>query len=210
MGHIPPGIDPYSTVAKFRDVCGGKPPVLFLANDKLAGLLAGYGDVVRLGIFAHTHMDEMRLLRPEEDGTSSSGAAMGPAVAIKMVSSISPVDGNNPSFTIARVNPATAQLENYEVIAASNQTGVGTRWTPAYDFGQTFHEPEFSPATVKELIDTFRADASAKTPESLAYLRNYFVGDMSRELSPFWPEYVCALDNHTAKGFAGCVCGAAK
>jgi hypothetical protein len=33
---------------------------------------------------------------------------------------------------------------------------------------------------------------------------------MSRELSPFWPEYVCALDNHTAREFAACVCPAAK
>ena len=31
-------------------------------------------------------------------------------VAIKMVPSISPVDGNNPSFTIARVNPSSAML----------------------------------------------------------------------------------------------------
>ena len=74
MGHIPPGIDPYSTVAKFRDVCGGQPPVTFLANDKLAEVLAGYGDVVRLGIFAHTHMDEVRLLRPEEFNRSPDAA----------------------------------------------------------------------------------------------------------------------------------------
>ena len=210
MGHIPPGIDPYSTVAKFRDVCGGKPPVTFLADDKLADLLAGYGDVVRLGIFAHTHMDEVRLLRPEEDGTSSIGGATGPAVAIKMVASISPVDGNSPSFTTARVNPATAELEDYAVVAASNQSGEDTKWTPAYDFGQAYHEAQFSAATVKELIEGFRADGEAKTAASQAYIRNYFVGDMSRELSPFWPEYVCALDNHTAKGFAGCVCGTAK
>jgi hypothetical protein len=36
------------------------------------------------------------------------------------------------------------------------------------------------------------------------------VGDMSRELSPFWPEYVCALGNYTAKDFAACVCPATK
>ena len=208
MGHIPPGIDPYSTVAKFRDVCGGKPPVTFLADDKLADLLAGYGDVVRLAIFAHTHMDEMRLLRSEESA-AAEGAA-GRAVAIKMVPSISPVDGNNPTFTTAWVDPATAGLDDYAVVAASNQTGVDTQWTPAYDFGRAYHEAQFSAASVKELIAGFRADGSATTAESQAYIRNYFVGDMSRELSPFWPEYVCALDNHTAKGFAGCVCQAAK
>lgn len=206
MGHIPPGIDPYSTVAKFRNVCGGQAPVEFLATDKLADLLAGNADVVRLGIFAHTHMDEMRLLRPE----GSDAIPGAPSTAVKMVASISPVDGNTPSFTVARVNPFSAVLENYDVITASNQTGIDTRWAPEYDFAETYHKAQFSSSTVKELIYAFRADAEAKTPESQAYIRDYFAGDMSRELTPFWPEYVCALDNHTAPAFAACVCPAAK
>jgi len=206
MGHIPPGIDPYSTVSKFRDVCGGQAPVAFLATDKMADLLAAYADVVRLGIFAHTHMDELRLLRTE----GNEAGAGAPATAVKMVASISPVDGNNPSFTVARVNPSSAVLDNYDVITASNQTGIETKWAPEYDFAETYHKAQFSSATVKELIDAFRADADAKTAQSQAYIRNYFAGEMSRELAPFWPEYVCALDNHTAKAFAGCVCPAAK
>jgi len=207
MGHIPPGIDPYSTVAKSRDVCGGKAPVAFLSTDRMADLLAEYGDVVRLGIFAHTHMDEVRLLRREGGEAATAGAA---PVAVKIVASISPVDGNTPSFTVARVNPASAVLENYDVIAASNQTGINAAWTSAYDFGQTYRKAEFSPATVKELIEAFRTDQEAKTAESQAYMRNYFLGDLSGELSPFWPEYVCALDNHSAKAFAACVCPSAK
>ena len=49
MGHIPPGVDPYSTVAKFKDVCGNEAPVMFLSSDKLADLMIEYGDVIRLG-----------------------------------------------------------------------------------------------------------------------------------------------------------------
>ena len=203
MGHIPPGIDPFSTVAKFRDVCGGQAPVEFLSSDKMADLMVEYADVVRLGVFGHTHMDEMRLLEPE--GGEAQGAEAD-RVAVKVVASISPVDGNTPSFTEARVNPNSATLENYTVIAASNQTGVATTWSPEYDFAKTFHEPEFSASTVKKLIDEFRIDRFANTAASQAYIRDYFVGDMSLELTPFWPEYVCALDNHTAKAFAACVC----
>ena len=30
-------------------------------------------------------------------------------------------------------------LENYDVIAASNQTGIATAWTTEYDFAKTYH-----------------------------------------------------------------------
>lgn len=207
MGHIPPGIDPYSTVAGFRNVCAGQAPVEFLSSKKLANLLVEYADVVRLGIFAHTHMDEMRLLG--RDGSELQGAGEHD-VAIKMVPSISPVDGNTPSFTIARVDPSSAVLQNYDVIEASNQTGIAATWTPEYDYAETYHEAQFSPSAVKDLIEKFQGDGGAKTEVSKAYLRNYFVGDRSSKLSMFWPEYVCTLANYTAKAFAGCVCSAGR
>jgi sphingomyelin phosphodiesterase acid-like 3 len=207
MGHIPPGVDPYSTAARFRNVCGGQAPVLFLSSNKMAGLLVEYADVVRLGIFAHTHMDEMRLLQPEGREPQAPGEHR---VAIKMVPSISPVDGNAPSFTVARVDPSSAMLQNYKVIAASNQTGIAVAWTTEYDFDQTYHETRFSPATVQELIGQFKTDRGAKTAVSEAYIRNYFVGDRSIELSPFWPQYNCAMDNYTAQAYAACVCSTDK
>jgi sphingomyelin phosphodiesterase acid-like 3 len=206
MGHIPPGIDPFSTVTKFRDVCGNEPADMFLSSDKLADLLIEYADVVRLGIFAHTHMDEVRLLEPE------GGAAHGSwehSVAIKLVPSISPVNGNKPSFTVARVNPSSAVLEDYEVIAASNQTGIATIWRKEYDYAETYHQAQLSPAAIRELVAQFKDDSRATTGASEAYIRNYFVGDLP-EIKPFWPQYVCSLANHTAKGFAGCVCSAGK
>jgi sphingomyelin phosphodiesterase acid-like 3 len=207
MGHIPPGIDPYSTISTFRDVCGGKAPASFLASDKMAGQLVKYADVVRLGIFAHTHMDELRLLEPEP---TDPQAAASHQIAIKLVSSISPVDGNTPTFTIARVDPSSAMLKDYDVVEASNQTGIDTHWTTEYNYKQTYHEPQFSPSTVSELIGKFKADRGAKTAESQAYLRDYFVSDMSHQLIPFWPEYVCALDHYSVKGFAACFCSTAK
>jgi sphingomyelin phosphodiesterase acid-like 3 len=205
MGHIPPGIDPFSTVLKLRDVCSGQAPVAFLSSNKMADLLVESADVVRLGIFGHTHMDEMRILEPE--GGEAQGAESH-RVPVKVVPSISPVDGNNPSFTDARVNPSSATLENYDVISASNQTGIATAWTTEYDFAKTFHELEFSSSTVNKLVHEFRTDRTGSEATSHAYIRDYFVGDMSRELTPFWPEYVCALNNRTTKAFAACVCSA--
>jgi sphingomyelin phosphodiesterase acid-like 3 len=204
MGHIPPGVDPYGTISKMKDVCGGKEPTLFLGSDKLADTLAGYGDVIRLAIFAHTHMDEMRLLTP----AGNDGAAK--PVAVKMVPSISPVDGNNPSFTVASVDPDTATLRDYRVIAASNQTGVDTKWEKEYDYAEAYHKPAYAAEDVKALIDGFAADPNAKSAESQSYLHNYFVKDKSLELSAFWPQYTCALANDTADAYRACRCPATK
>lgn len=200
MGHIPPGVDPYSTFSKMKAICAGDPPVMFLANEELADVMGEYADVIRLGVFGHTHMDEMRLF-----GDDGGGAAK--KVAIKMVASISPVDGNNPSFTVARVDPVSAQLVDYEVIAASNQTGVDTVWSKEYSFGATYHQA-FSASGVGEVLEQFGADPDVRGDMSVAYLKDYFVGTNMGALKPLWPQYVCAQGNHTEKGFAACVCGA--
>jgi sphingomyelin phosphodiesterase acid-like 3 len=207
MGHIPPGIDPFATVREFKAICGNQTPEMFLSSDELADLLIQYAGVIRLGIFAHSHMDEMRLL---ESSDGEPGASFEHSVALKLVPSISPVDGNDPSFTVARVNPSSAVLEDYEMIASSNQTGVAATWATEYDYAQSYHEAQFSPSAVRELIAEFAGDRGARTQPSEDYIRNYFVGDRSPELEPFWPQYTCALANYTAKAFAACTCSTGK
>lgn len=201
MGHIPPGVDIYSTFTKMRNVCAKEKPEMFLSSGQLGDTLVKNADVIRLGLFAHTHMDELRLLEPE-DGAS------GGDVAIKMVSSISPVNGNNPSFTVAHIDPVTATLADYQVFAASNLTGANASWSKEYDYAQAYQKTEFSTATVKALIAKFQADPNATTSASRSYIDNFFVGDHSSLIKPLWPEYVCALSHYTAEGFDGCVCRA--
>jgi sphingomyelin phosphodiesterase acid-like 3 len=207
LGHIPPGIDAPSTVARMKNICAGAKPVMFLSSGVMDDLMLEYASAIRLGIFAHTHMDELRLLQPEGGDPSATAEH---SVVLKLVSSISPVDGNNPSFTVASINPSTATLEDYKVFVASNQTGVGATWPEEYDYAHTYHEPQFSPAPVKDLIAKFQADREAKQDIGKDYIRNYFPGDRSRELTPFWPPYVCSLANSTAKSYAACVCTAGK
>lgn len=198
IGHIPPGVNAYTTLREIRNVCGGEKADMFLHGRRLDDLLLEYSGEVRLVLLGHTHMDEMRLLQPKGGGRG---------VAMKLVPSISPVDGNDPAFTEAKVGAVTAVLKDFEVIAASNRTGVGTKWRKEYDFDRMYHERGYTPEAVRGLIAGFHADAKAKTAASQEYIRNYYVGDMSGELTPFWPQYVCSLDHLRAKGFAGCVCG---
>lgn len=202
MGHIPPGVDLYATASKMIDVCGGRSPVMFLTSEKMADALVESSDVVELAIFAHTHMDETHLLR--NDGQS------GKSVAVKVISSISPINGNRPSFTVAQVDPATAALKDYEVFAASNQPGVDAKWTEEYDFARSYHEAEFTSTSVSQLIAGFAADPGAKGQASQNYIQDFSAGYQSPVLAMFWPEYVCTLSNHTAQAFKACVCPAAQ
>jgi sphingomyelin phosphodiesterase acid-like 3 len=200
MGHIPPGVDLYSTASRMIDVCGGKNPVMFLVSEKLADILGEFGDVVELAIFAHTHMDELRVLKPE--------TAAGKGVAVKMVPSISPNHGNHPSITLAQIDPSTAALVDYKVFVASNATGVDAKWNEEYDFARSFHQAEFASSSVSQLIAGFAADPSAKTQASGSYIDNFSVGYASPLLRLAWPQYVCTLSNYTAESFRSCACPA--
>jgi sphingomyelin phosphodiesterase acid-like 3 len=177
---------------------------MFLSSEALPEVLAGYGDVIQLAIFAHTHMDEVRLLIP-----ANVDAAHRP-VAVKMVASISPIDGNNPSFTVATVDPAHAILDDYRVIAASNQTGIATEWTEEYDFAKTYHEPAFTAAAVGNLIAGFKTDPAAQTSASKSYLRYYMTGEDMRMLALIWQPYVCSLTNESNDAYRECVCSLVK
>jgi sphingomyelin phosphodiesterase acid-like 3 len=205
MGHIPPGVDLYATAMRMSDPCGNQSPVMFLSSEKLADTLVEFRDVVELAIFAHTHMDELRLLK--EDG---QGPATGKGIAVKMVSSISPINGNNPSFTVAQVDPSSTALVDYKVFAASNQTGVDAQWREEYDFARSFHEAAFSSSSVSELVTGFAADPGARTQASQNYIGDFSTGYLSPVLQAFWPQYVCTLSNYTAQQFRLCACPAAR
>ena len=173
---------------------------MFLASEKLADVLAEYGDVVELAIFAHTHMDELRLLKPETTAVKS--------VAVKLIPSISPIHGNHPSITVAQIDPSTAALVDYKVFAASNQTGVDATWSEEYDFARSLHQTGFTSSSASQLIAGFAADPGARTQASQSYIGNFSVGYASPLLRLAWQQYVCTLSNYTAGSFRSCACPA--
>ena len=213
MGHIPPGVDAYSTLSRGVK-CPAKPPVMFLATDKLAQELTGSGDEIRLGIFAHAHTDEIKLLEPPApvandaapgaDAEASTKPAAR-AIAVKMVPSISPVNGNNPAFTIAEVDPASGGLADYRVFAAPNPSGTG-EWAELYDFDRTYGEKSFSAAAVQRVLGEFAADRAATSAASQSYVHSFLTGRPDILLPLVWPEYVCTLSHVTASGYTDCAC----
>lgn len=198
LGHIPPGVDIHAAALKLHSICEGAAPQMFLSSEKLGDVLVANADVVRLGIFAHTHMDELRLL-------GESPEAM---VAVKMVPSITPVHGNRPAFTVARVAPGSATLKDYAVFMASDN--AGTTWSKEYTYSRAYRESGFTAIGVERLVDEFAADPAAKSASSRAFIRYFYAGDTTGLIKPLWPEYVCALAHADGKQFAKCACRAAR
>ena len=212
MAHIPPGVDAYSTIKKSGASCGTAAPELFIPSGAFASTLAQFADVIKLALFGHTHMDEMRAY---PSAGSNTPAAIVPG---KLVPSITPVNGNNPAFTIAQIEtaePATATLKDYTVYSASNQTGISTEWSEEYNYAKTYGMPDFSGPSAAKLSSIFLADKSGSTDPSLAYQRFYFVGDpgvtanaKAAAMKLVWHAYACSITNTSDTDYHACVCPA--
>jgi sphingomyelin phosphodiesterase acid-like 3 len=207
MAHIPPGVDAYTTFTKGKNICGGKDPELFLSSDDLAATLAEFPDVIRLALFGHTHMDELRLYR-SPDGTPIPG---------KLVPSISPVNGNTPAFTLAQVNPSTATLIDYTVFTAGGAHTDPTAWTPEYTFSSTYHLPDLSGPSLNTLLTSFVADKGGSTQPAMDYQRLFSAGTpdptgtgkaaiKAAAMKMVWPTYACSMTNASSPGFRDCLC----
>jgi sphingomyelin phosphodiesterase acid-like 3 len=209
VGHIAPGVALYSTYQKRINVCAGNPPWMALGSTRFAQVLATNADIVRLGLFGHTHFDEMALVQPGLGETPPPpGSPIG--VPVKFIPSISPINLNKPTFTLASIDPRSSTLVDYTTYEASNPTGTTTTWSKEYTYSATYGVPDFSSASVAHLIAEFHADRSASTAPSQAYLRNFFAGNISFLIAPLWHPYVCAMDHQTGAGYDACVCGSPK
>lgn len=207
MAHIPPGIDAYSTFHALKNVCGGDAPDMFLNSDDFAQAISAYAGTIKLVLLGHTHMDEMRLY-------SGSGKDAAPG---KLVPSISPVNGNNPAFTVGQVDPELAILKDYTVYSADNQTGIETKWTEEYRYSTTYHEADFSGQAVNDLTRGFLADTGSSAEASQSYQHFYFVGVPAEgmkaaakagALAIVWHPYACSITQATEAGFRSCMCPA--
>jgi sphingomyelin phosphodiesterase acid-like 3 len=196
LGHIPPEVDLKGSLGKGLAMCLGGGAEMYLSSDALESTLTSHADVVRLAIFGHTHTDELHLL-----GTKEAGIPM------KVVASVTPVDGNLPSFTVGKVAPASATLTDYTVYVASNKTGEGTTWAKEYGFDETYHAPSFTARSLDDLIGRFHADSEGTGAESQAYQHHFYKGETRSLPGPLWQGYVCSLSHPTSDGFAACVCG---
>ncbi len=211
LGHIPPGVNLYASASKLMTLCMGSQPKMFLGSEKLEEVLAENADVIRLALFGHTHADEMRLLLPERTTDNEQRSTLPLGVPLKITASITPLNGNHPSFTLATIDPAAATLVDYTVVVASNPLGdATTTWAPSYTYSEAYHQPGFDSTALRTLISAFQADAASATSASQSYLANYSPGAPSAILQLAWPQYTCSLNHDSAAAFTACACAAPK
>jgi sphingomyelin phosphodiesterase acid-like 3 len=201
MAHIPPGVDVYTTYHRYLfapgEACNVRQPQMFLSSNALGESIAEFGDIVRLAVFAHTHMDEIKLLHGPDDK----------AVPAKMVPSISPINGNDPSFIVAKVIPQTATIKDYEVYSATNAQGAV--WNREYRYSDAYHLPDFSAKSVDQLTIALIDDKSGEDETSRVYERYFLSGGgtiAALGLQRLWPAYSCSLRELEPTAFRRCMC----
>ena len=220
MGHIPPGVDVFSSFAKYvlrpGEMCSA-PVKEFLDDAALPDTLLDFADVVRLALFAHTHMDEVRLLHrgPLGAGTAAGGAVESPqgrAIPVKLVPSVTPYFGNHPAFLVVNIDPHTLVLEDWKTIVSPAPDGSMPPWTVGYDFRTTYSLPDFSAASVARLAAEFGADRNGRAPHSTAYREHFYAGGAgplyALGLEQIWPAYGCAVREDREPSFHDCLCPA--
>lgn len=134
--HIPPGVDPASTLLAHRFLI-----VPYLRADWQADLLstlAQYRENIAFAIAGHQHRNAFRL---------PSGVPM------LIAQSVSPIYGNNPGFLLLQVS-SDATLHDYRQYAYDEESAA---WTQDLDFDRTFGVRAFTApelATVQKRIAT--------------------------------------------------------
>lgn len=203
MAHIPPGVDEFAAFHKYTDhpanMCEVLHPTPMLTSDALADTITQFSDIVRLAIFAHTHMDEIKLLHDNDGGR----------VPAKLVPSISPVNGNNPAFIVAEVDPHSAIVKDYSVFVAADKTA--SSWMEEYKYSSTYKLKDFSADSVAQLSASLAGDKQGTDASSIAYQKWFFpgdTGDFARGLKQIWPSYACSTAEDGGQGFHDCMCPA--
>ncbi len=131
IAHIPPGIDVYSTLHAHDETI-----VPFLAdryNRALIDVLNAPAPRVVMALFGHTHMSSF--------GVTGVTA---PTTPFLDVPSVSPIFGNNPSFTVLDVDARDAAVQDEQVFTLADLPMLaknGTRkavWRRDYAFGSIY------------------------------------------------------------------------
>ena len=129
-------------------------------------------------------------------------------VAVKGVASVSPVDGNRPSFTVARLDAEASGIEDYAVYVAPNKAGTGGAWAQEYSFRETYGKTAYSAAALKEIVKGFESDAAGSAKASTSY-EEFF--DAKFPISPLllaWPLYACGIEHYDEASLKSCACPA--
>ena len=211
MAHIPPGIDAYATFANTATSAPARiPRCSSPTTPSPPPSPASPTPSASSSSATPTWTSSAPFNQPQRHHPSGT-------IPAKLVPSITPVNGNNPAFTLAAIEPSTATLQDYTVFSADNKTGIDTRWSEEYRFSTTYHLPDLSGPSLAKLTAAFVSDKSGTSAASQAYQQFFYVGDLAAAhglgsaakaaaMQIVWPFYACAITHADTPGFRTCAC----
>ena len=183
VGHIPAGVDPYNTLSALDPIHSKRNPVLFYSeyfNEQYINLIQEHLNDISWMISGHTHENEFRIY-----GNKKSWKVD------RFVPSISPINGNNPSFEVAKLKsgdetPSSIQAEILK------QNGWETEPLPSL----------FERASS---LSAIQATFATNTPDRTLF-QNAFLSGASTQDIVFsdWKLYSCSLFHLTKDAFLKC------
>ncbi|HET9096633.1 MAG TPA: metallophosphoesterase [Candidatus Baltobacteraceae bacterium] len=177
--HIPPGVDPHSTLITHRLLI-----VPFLSEDvsrEITRIFSEHAQAIGFVIAGHTHRDDFRLFG---------------GVPMLLAPSVSPVYENNPAFL--RLDLASGGvLQDYRPFFYDEWSG---RWRAGQSFDQTFGVKAFSAADLATIHARLAADPELRARWARMFMSQSGDRDIN---SGTWRTYWCA-QNELAAGFVGC------
>lgn len=198
--HIPPGVDAFATA---RQSAWPVAPVPLLAApdaDALHRLMLRYRDTIVADIAGHLHTAAFRILR-------NRGAGFG---FVMIAPALSPIFGQNPSFTRVALNDNGAIADETTFYLANlpqAATGEAPRWQAEASFDSAWGASGFDTASLETL---YRRMATSPAVRERWIARYGVQGPASAAITPQnAATYRCSVGSDLIEDFARCLCGGA-
>ena len=167
MFHIPPGIDGYATMMKYRslskagsshDLCSDA--IVPMWKPYWTGLfdhlVADHQNTITAMFAGHDHTDDFRVI--QGNGNHALFVLIDPP--------ISPIYGQNPAFrvvTFANGGQLMDQSTYYLTNLLAAQSGVPGVWSKEYSFVEKWHTPRLDAAGLNTIYKQLTSDPEAST-----------------------------------------------
>jgi hypothetical protein len=196
--HIPPGADKYST-AQSVDSNGQITTATMMWNQdyqaRFLQILSNYTGTIALTLAAHTHMDEYRILSPNN--------------VLEITPSIAPYFGNNPAFKIFTFSYDTLKATDYRILSYDLATNP-EQFISYYTFSTAYLMHGFLNDSLWQLYP----ELAAENAKQQLYREHYFSGHnytipVTNTFNPItdktWPVYWCGIGHMDEQGLIDCV-----
>ncbi len=196
--HVPPGAD-IVTTAKSIDAGIHITNATMMWNqayqERFLQILSKYPGLITQTFTAHTHMDEYRIMSPNNLADTTPG--------------ITPYFGNNPAFKVFTFFSETLRSTDYISLNYDLATSPG-QFSRYYTFSTAYHMKGFLSDALSQLYPELATDNAKRQ----LYRRSYFSGHynfvpVGPESLPItdktWPVYWCGIGHMDKQGLINCM-----